>query len=178
MREQSGYMARPAPSGLAEVIEIVLGKGIVIDAYLNVSALGIQVLTIDARIVVASVDTYLHFAEATNRLDLEEKGKSPIDLITKGTEEVVAKVAADVVEHKIDDIVETAHEKVEAVQEKIETVQEKAADTARQLAVGALEKTREFLEEALPGDHDDAEDDAEDDTEDDTEDDAGSGKSS
>jgi len=70
----SGYLDRPAPSGLADVIEVILDKGIVIDAYVRVSLVGIELLTIDARIVIASVDTYLRFAEATNRLDLYEKG--------------------------------------------------------------------------------------------------------
>jgi gas vesicle structural protein len=46
----------------------------VIDIFVRVSLVGIEVLTIDARIVIASVDTYLRFAEAVNRLDLEEKG--------------------------------------------------------------------------------------------------------
>ena len=67
-------MQRPTPSGLAEVVDLILDKGLVIDAYVRVSLVGIEVLTIDARIVVASVDTYLRFAEAVNRLDLEEKG--------------------------------------------------------------------------------------------------------
>ena len=73
-RRGGGYLERPAPSGLADVIEIILDKGIVIDAYVRVSVVGIEILTIDARIVIASVDTYLRFAEATNRLDLYEKG--------------------------------------------------------------------------------------------------------
>ena len=73
-RRGGGYLERPAPSGLADVIEIILDKGIVIDAYVRVSLVGIELLTIDARIVIASVDTYLRFAEATNRLDLYEKG--------------------------------------------------------------------------------------------------------
>jgi len=73
-RSGGGYLERPAPSGLADVIEIILDKGIVIDAYVRVSLVGIELLTIDARIVIASVDTYLRFAEATNRLDLYEKG--------------------------------------------------------------------------------------------------------
>src|SRR6187549_1598667 len=73
-RRSGGYLERPAPSGLADVIEIILDKGIVIDAYVRVSLVGIELLTIDARIVIASVDTYLRFAEATNRLDLYEKG--------------------------------------------------------------------------------------------------------
>jgi hypothetical protein len=73
-RSGGGYLERPAPSGLADVIEIILDKGIVIDVYVRVSLVGIEILTIDARIVIASVDTYLRFAEATNRLDLYQHG--------------------------------------------------------------------------------------------------------
>ena len=61
----------PRPSSLADVLDVVLDKGIVIDAYVRVSLVGIELLTIDARIVIASVDTYLRFAEAVNRLDLQ-----------------------------------------------------------------------------------------------------------
>src|SRR5881275_2762248 len=65
------YLQRaPSPSGLAEVIDVILDKGLVVDAYVRVSVIGIEVLTIDARIVIASVDTYLRFAEAVNRLDI------------------------------------------------------------------------------------------------------------
>jgi hypothetical protein len=65
-----GYIERPRPSGLADVIEVILDKGLVIDAFVRVSLIGIEILTIDARIVIASVDTYLRFAEAVNRLDI------------------------------------------------------------------------------------------------------------
>ena len=79
-RRAGGYLERPAPSGLADVVEVILDKGIVIDAYVRVSLVGIELLTIDARIVIASVDTYLRFAEATNRLDLlEQGGGKPLD---------------------------------------------------------------------------------------------------
>jgi hypothetical protein len=61
----------PRPSSLADVLDVVLEKGIVIDAYVRVALVGIELLTIDARIVIASVDTYLRFAEAVNRLDLQ-----------------------------------------------------------------------------------------------------------
>jgi hypothetical protein len=71
-----GYAARPSPSGLADVIDIILDKGLVIDAYVRVSLIGIEILTIDARIVIASVDTYLRFAEAVNRLDLQQADQS------------------------------------------------------------------------------------------------------
>ena len=103
MPEQAGYLARPAPSSLAEVVEIVLDKGIVVDAYARVSVVGIEVLTFDARIVISSVDTDLRFAEATNRLNLWDKGgRSPVDLLTEGAEETVEKVAGSVVENKVE----------------------------------------------------------------------------
>jgi hypothetical protein len=67
-----GYLERPRPSGLADVIDVILDKGLVIDAYVRVSLIGIEILTIDARIVIASVDTYLRFAEAVNRMDISQ----------------------------------------------------------------------------------------------------------
>uniref|UniRef100_UPI0038B24F12 gas vesicle protein GvpJ n=1 Tax=Actinomadura macrotermitis TaxID=2585200 RepID=UPI0038B24F12 len=62
--------------GLADVIDLILEKGLVIDLYARVSLVGIEILTIDVRIVVASVDTYLRFAEAVNRLDIAHDGTS------------------------------------------------------------------------------------------------------
>jgi hypothetical protein len=60
----SNYLQRaPSPSGLADVLDLILDKGLVIDAYVRVSVIGIELLTIDARIVIASIDTYLRFAE-------------------------------------------------------------------------------------------------------------------
>ena len=70
---QAGGSRGPSPTGLADVIETILDKGMVIDAYVRVSLVGIEVLTIDARIVIASVDTYLRFAEAVNRLDISQE---------------------------------------------------------------------------------------------------------
>ncbi|MFC8800768.1 gas vesicle protein GvpJ [Promicromonospora sp. NPDC057138] len=69
-----GYVERPQPSSLADVVELILDKGLVLDVFVRVSLVGIEVLTIDARIVIASVDTYLRFAKAANRLDLEQVG--------------------------------------------------------------------------------------------------------
>jgi hypothetical protein len=72
---QEGYLQRsPHPSSLYDVLNLILDKGLVIDLYVRVSLVGIELLTIDARIVIASVDTYLRFAEAVNRLDLTESG--------------------------------------------------------------------------------------------------------
>jgi hypothetical protein len=73
---RGGYIERPKPSGLADVLEVILDKGLVIDLYLRVSLVGIELLTVDARIVVASVDTYLRFAEAVGRLNLQEADNS------------------------------------------------------------------------------------------------------
>jgi gas vesicle structural protein len=74
-QSMSQLQRHPGPSGLAEVLDVILDKGIVIDVFVRVALVGIELLTIDARIVIASVDTYLRFAEAVNRLDLTEVGK-------------------------------------------------------------------------------------------------------
>jgi gas vesicle structural protein len=75
-----GVAGGPSSSSLADVIDTILDKGLVIDAYVRVSLVGIEVLTIDARVVVASVDTYLRFAEAVNRLDISDDKQGLTDL--------------------------------------------------------------------------------------------------
>jgi hypothetical protein len=81
----SNYLQRaPSPSGLADVLSVILDKGIVIDAFVRISVIGIELITIDARIVIASVDTYLRFAEAVNRLDLAESGGAGIQDLGSG----------------------------------------------------------------------------------------------
>jgi hypothetical protein len=88
----SGYITRaPRSSGLADVLEILLDRGLVIDAFVRVSLVGIELLTIDLRVVIASVDTYLRFAEAVNRLDLQQGDNAPRtvpDLLQHGGEEL------------------------------------------------------------------------------------------
>jgi gas vesicle structural protein len=74
-QSMSQLQRHPGPSGLAEVLDVILDKGLVIDVFLRVALVGIELLTVDARIVIASVDTYLRFAEAVNRLDLTDVGK-------------------------------------------------------------------------------------------------------
>jgi hypothetical protein len=66
-QSRNRYLDRPSPSSLADVIDTILDRGLVIDIYVHVSLVGIEILTVDARIVIASVDTYLRFAEAVNR---------------------------------------------------------------------------------------------------------------
>ena len=61
-------------SSLAEVIDRILDKGVVIDVWARVSLVGIELLTIDARIVIASVDTWLKYAKAVGLLK-KDKGK-------------------------------------------------------------------------------------------------------
>jgi gas vesicle structural protein len=74
------YAGGPSPSGLADVLDLILDRGLVVDAYVRVSLIGIEVLTVDARIVVASVDTYLRFAEAVGRIDLAGTRPTPVEL--------------------------------------------------------------------------------------------------
>ena len=62
---------------LYDVIELILDRGLVIDAFVRVSLLGIEVLTVEARVVVASVDTYLRFAESASRLELTASSSDP-----------------------------------------------------------------------------------------------------
>ncbi|MEO3814817.1 gas vesicle protein GvpJ [Sphaerisporangium sp. B11E5] len=85
-----GAAARPQGGGgsLADVIDTILDKGLVIDAYVSVALVGIELLTINARVVVASVDTYLRFAQAVNRLDLSEGSKGLPELMQDMTQGV------------------------------------------------------------------------------------------
>jgi gas vesicle structural protein len=101
-----GYLQRPGGGSLAEVIDIILDKGLVIDAYVRVSLIGIEILTIDARIVIASVDTYLRFAEAVNRLDLQEAGDS------QGLPELMESVTSGGAKSKTEGAIEGVKEKL------------------------------------------------------------------
>ena len=95
LTHQNGQLARPASSSLADVLDVILDKGLVIDAYVRISLVGIELLTIDARIVVASVDTYLRFANAVNRLQIGESGQKP------GLPELVEGVGHTVKRHQL-----------------------------------------------------------------------------
>ncbi len=65
-----GTVERSQESSLADVVSTILDKGVVVDVFARVSLVGIELLRVDARVVIASVDTYLRFAEAVNRLEL------------------------------------------------------------------------------------------------------------
>jgi hypothetical protein len=96
--------AHPSPSGLADVLDTILDKGLVIDAYVRVSLVGIELLTIDARVVIASVDTYLRFAEAVNRLDISQE--------KSGLPELVGDMQQSGAKHKTKGALEAAGEKL------------------------------------------------------------------
>src|SRR5213083_1822846 len=102
-RGGSGYVARSSSSGLYDVLELLLDKGLVIDVFVRVSLVGIELLTIDARIVIASVDTYLRFAEAVNRLDISQE--------KEGLPELVGDMQQGGAKHKTKGVLEAAGEK-------------------------------------------------------------------
>jgi hypothetical protein len=98
-----GYVQRSGPTGLYEILDLLLDKGLVVDVFVRVSLVGIELLTIDARIVIASVDTYLRFAEAVNRLDLGQSSD-------EGLPELVQDITSDGAQSKTRGILEGAKE--------------------------------------------------------------------
>ncbi|WP_433062743.1 gas vesicle protein GvpJ [Dactylosporangium sp. CS-033363] len=116
----SGVVDRPTSTSLAEVVDTILDKGLVIDAYVRVSLVGIELLTVDARIVVASVDTYLKFAEAVNRLDIAQE--------KAGLPELVQDMQEGGAKHKTKGVLEAAGDKVKDI---IDPAEEPAAEPER-----------------------------------------------
>src|SRR5213080_32007 len=98
----SNYLQRaPSPSGLADVVELILDKGLVIDAYVRIAVIGIELITIDARIVIASIDTYLRFAEAVNRLDLTQTELAGLPELQEGAAKEETEGAIEGAEEKL-----------------------------------------------------------------------------
>ncbi len=104
-RPPPSYLERPSPSGLREVLELILDRGLVIDIFVRVSLVGIEILTIDARIVVASVDTYLRFARAVNRLDLTHTE-------THGLPELLGQITEPEARSRADAVLQEARDKL------------------------------------------------------------------
>jgi gas vesicle structural protein len=102
----TGGAGGPSSSSLADVLDTILDKGLVIDAYVRVSLVGIEVLTIDARVVIASVDTYLRFAEAVNRLDIAQEDSKA------GLPDLVDDVTSGAAKSKTQGVLEAAGEKL------------------------------------------------------------------
>jgi hypothetical protein len=74
--QNSQIRRAPGSSGLYEVLDLILDKGIVVDAFVRVSLVGIELLTVDLRVVIASVDTYLRYAEGVERLQINDRSKA------------------------------------------------------------------------------------------------------
>lgn len=114
------YLERPSPSGLRDVLELILDRGLVIDIFVRVSLVGIEILTIDARIVVASVDTYLRFARAVNRLDLTPIG-------THGLPELMDQITEPGARSRARAVLQEARDKLEEIMQDGEVGQESPA---------------------------------------------------
>ncbi len=69
--------ATPNSSSLAEVLDRILDKGIVVDVWARVSLVGIEILTVESRVVVASIDTYLHYSEEMAKIEQAAIGVTP-----------------------------------------------------------------------------------------------------
>jgi len=136
----SNYLQRaPSPSGLADVVELILDKGLVIDAYVRVAVIGIELITIDARIVIASVDTYLRFAEQVNRLDLTQTELAGLpELQEKGSEKMT------------EGAIEGVEDEVTPDSSTLRTAAKGAAAAA---AVGAAAVAARELASHIGGDH-------------------------
>jgi gas vesicle structural protein len=121
MSSSDAYLQRsPHPSSLYDVLDLILDKGLVIDAYVRASLLGIELVTIDARIVIASVDTYLRFAEAVNRLDLTESGGIGLpELASSGVEHAYEAGARAKTKGAIDSLKETLVDTIDDAKEAI-----------------------------------------------------------
>jgi hypothetical protein len=110
MQPAGGAAGGPSSSSLADVIDTILDKGLVIDAYVRVSIVGIELLTIDARVVVASVDTCLRFADAVNRLNISEQ--DPKADLPGLVGDVTNKAVKGVAKHKTTGALDSAGEKL------------------------------------------------------------------
>jgi gas vesicle structural protein len=115
--QQGHYLDRPSSSGLADVVGVILDKGLVIDVYVRVSLVGIELLTVDARVVIASVDTYLKFAEATSRLDIARSGTETrglpglMDEMREGGARQKTKGALEGVKERVSDLLQPAEDR-------------------------------------------------------------------
>ena len=112
-----GAVDRAGAGSLADVISTILDKGLVIDVYARVSLVGIELLRVDARIVVASVDTYLRFADAVNRLQLSTSEPAGLpdlvnDMQTSGAESKTKGVLS-AAQEKLEDFIDSDAEEDE-----------------------------------------------------------------
>jgi hypothetical protein len=106
-----GAVERSQESQLTDVVSTILDKGVVVDVFARVSLVGIELLRADVRVVIASVDTYLRFAEAVNRLDMGKE--EPKDLtgvvedVTESGAKGKSKGALDAGAEKLEEFLQT-----------------------------------------------------------------------
>jgi gas vesicle structural protein len=115
---------RPGSGTLSDVVTTILDKGLVIDVYARVSLVGIELLRADVRVVVASVDTYLRFAEAVNRLELSTEEP-------EGLPEIVGDMEQSGSKQKTKGALEAASEKLADVFEPDESRETEGAERTR-----------------------------------------------
>lgn len=149
---------RPRAGTLYDVIDIILDRGMVIDVFLRVSLVGIEILKIDIRIVIASVDTYLRFAEACDRIDLEADSRSrTVPELLGGIGETArhpvgtaakkgARKAAKETTHKAKEVLTGGREPDEEPEEEDEEPQEAQEQEAAEAAERRRKRRRERKE--------------------------------
>lgn len=149
----TGANRAPRPSSLADVLDLVLDKGVVIDAYARVSLVGIELLTLDARIVVASVDTYLRFAEAAGRLDLGARDDAKgLPQLLLDTERGAARGITRHALRKPADKAARAAGKMSEAEDKVEDKVEQTAGEVREKVGRAREKIGRVRDRIAGGD--------------------------
>lgn len=80
-------------SSLIDVLDRVLDKGIVIDAWVRISLVGIDLITVEARVVVASIDTYLKYADAVGLVGLVSRPQLGTETVPEIEMETTRRVA-------------------------------------------------------------------------------------
>lgn len=86
MAQASPGMGTGSRGGLYDTLELILDKGIVIDALVRISLIGIELIRVEVRVVIASVDTYLRFAAAMGQLELAQRAsREPLVQTLPGT---------------------------------------------------------------------------------------------
>ena len=116
-----GPVERSQEGGLADVVNTILDKGVVVDVFARVSLVGIEVLRVDARVVIASVDTYMRFAEAASRLEMGAKEPMQLEDVvgsvgeagSKGVSKGKTKGALEAGAEKLEEIIGTGEEEKE-----------------------------------------------------------------
>jgi len=146
----------PNSAGLYDVLDLILDKGIVVDAFVRVSLVGIELLTIDLRVVVASVDTYLRYAEGVERLQLYDRSgaKRLPDMVGKSMKGKAIGRSVD----KITDAIDGKDDDDQEDEEHAEA--HEGGGFARTLAQG-VRKTVGRVVDTITGGDDDDDDDAE-----------------